>query len=922
MRNLKAKFLLLTSIVLLGQVFLLSFVAQPAQATSGETYSWVNSTTITASGGQLKDTATFTSNNGWSTTVNEYISPTDKNVGYCDLVIYLRDLTASTFTPPGSSTPVTAPASPQVVLSSPSKADSNYCGSVTNGNNVLKLYSTSGQNITLANTQNSTKQGAETSSQQQVIVQSRPTESGFATKDDLANNSSNVPQQDTLKISAKGSSTALFTSTPSVQISESNIGTQSYIYYQATFSGVTPGNYTVCSQIADNCTDFTKTSGVSIVSPIVINGKNQAIVFTPAASTGQGSDTTCEGTAGPLGWLVCGVINFADDTVKTVGDVIGSLLEVKYLNGAAPSADARASIYTAWQGFRNIADALLIVVFLLIIFGQTLGIEAYTVKKALPRIVAAAILIQVSFIVSAFVIDVFNIFGNGISGLFSVVTGHGYHITGTVAITGIGGAIAAGVAVFSAVMSGAALLMAVAALIAVMGVFLTLAFRDLAIIVLIISAPLAFLAWVLPNTEKFFKMWWTNFLKILFMYPLMMLIFAVSNLAYNINTSPGVGGAGITAIANNIIDVFLIIAPLFAIPFVFKAGGQLMSFGAGVIAGRTGAISSKVQGAQWQKDRAKDRLIDRQRKGAEAAENAESSIPGFGAIKKARGRINAAGVGGLLKTKRGQRLMDQRYSAGTKAAAEDFQTAIDRSGLTQDELVGGTRDIKDVNGNVIGKEYVSGGLDQIAEAGIGQTVRLGSRQVRVDAATQSRAIQILAQRGSTETLDHIRTKLDVDNPNNVSARSIWQQGIQSSIPDLIQKAPDLIKGAGGAFGSFSPEQLAAFNKDTIDRMNKHINALPTGTAERLNAETNLVNALRGITNNPTIAARVGPETASLIRAGAVNLQPSNRSYVESIITDRGAIMMSPPTNTPPTTPTPPTGPRGTPPVGSAPPTVG
>lgn len=137
-----------------------------------------------------------------------------------------------------------------------------------------------------------------------------------------------------------------------------------------------------------------KSNGCTLVSWGIQIGNVGAAQKAPSntADTSSSSEQSCEGTAGPLGWLVCGVVEAIDSSVQKVAGSIKDLLQTKPL-----SSNSGNGIYTAWTGIRGFANALLILVFLAIIFGQTFGVDAYTVKKALPRIVAAAILIQFSF---------------------------------------------------------------------------------------------------------------------------------------------------------------------------------------------------------------------------------------------------------------------------------------------------------------------------------------------------------------------------------------------------------------------------------------------------------------------------------------------------------------------------------------------
>lgn len=105
----------------------------------------------------------------------------------------------------------------------------------------------------------------------------------------------------------------------------------------------------------------------------------------------------------------------------------------------------------------------------------------------------------------------------------------------------------------------------------VLSIFLTLIFRQGLLILLAMTAPIACALYVLPGTEKYFKKWWDLFIKTLFVYPIIVAIFAISDvLASVIFNAFGDNTIGIIA---GLIAMF---APAALIPFSFKfAGGAI-----------------------------------------------------------------------------------------------------------------------------------------------------------------------------------------------------------------------------------------------------------------------------------------------------------------------------------------------------------
>src|SRR5581483_11536672 len=61
-------------------------------------------------------------------------------------------------------------------------------------------------------------------------------------------------------------------------------------------------------------------------------------------------------------------------------------------------------------------------------------------------------------------------------------------------------------------------LMALYVVMALLTAFVVLIFRKLLIILLVILAPVALIAWIMPGTEKYWDLWKNNFSKLLLMF--------------------------------------------------------------------------------------------------------------------------------------------------------------------------------------------------------------------------------------------------------------------------------------------------------------------------------------------------------------------------------------------------------------------
>ncbi len=125
-----------------------------------------------------------------------------------------------------------------------------------------------------------------------------------------------------------------------------------------------------------------------------------------------------------------------------------------------------------------------------------------------------------------------------------------------------------------------ALFFLIPVLLSIIVTLFVLGFRQAIIILLLAISPLAFVAWVLPNTEKYFKKWSGLFVMMLALYPMVMVLFAgsiVASGAVITNTSAPGTDQGFLEFIQQIVALIILIMPLFALPFLFKAAGGILS---------------------------------------------------------------------------------------------------------------------------------------------------------------------------------------------------------------------------------------------------------------------------------------------------------------------------------------------------------
>ena len=310
-----------------------------------------------------------------------------------------------------------------------------------------------------------------------------------------------------------------------------------------------------------------------------------------------------------IGWFICPVSNWLADGIDYMYSALQEFLKTKPLE----TTNQNSGIYLAWVIMRNISNVAFIVAFLVIIYSQltSVGISNYGVKKMLPRLVIAAVLVNLSFTICAILLDLSNIAGYafqdafmGIKNTISTVgenTGVGWTWSEVIVMILSNGALAGGVV--ATVAMGAELLpLALSALVGIglvlLLVLLIMAARQALIVILIIISPLAFVCYLLPGTEKWFKKWRDLFLTMLVFFPAFAVIFGGAQLAgiIIIQNATGANG-GIMQILGMVVQVI----PLALTPIILKLSGGVLGKFAGFVNDKNKGLYDRTK--NWSKDR-------------------------------------------------------------------------------------------------------------------------------------------------------------------------------------------------------------------------------------------------------------------------------------------------------------------------------
>ncbi len=364
------------------------------------------------------------------------------------------------------------------------------------------------------------------------------------------------------------------------------------IYFPSSeISSLSSATYAVYSFTPPNTYEQTSTSTISIESP----SEN---------STG----TSCDVQG--IGWIICPLSNWLADGIDYMYSALQEFLKTKPLE----TTNQNSGIYLAWVIMRNISNVAFIVAFLVIIYSQltSVGISNYGVKKMLPRLVIAAVLVNLSFTICAILLDLSNIAGyafqDAFMGIKNTISTVGENTSTwtwseviSTALSNGALAVGAGYAVSLALTTELLPMLVPAATLAgltLLFILLIMAARQALIIILIIVSPLAFVCYLLPGTEKWFKKWRDSFLTMLVFFPAFAVVFGGAQLAGIIIIQNASGSNGAIM---HILGMLVQIIPLAITPLIMKFSGGVLGKFAGFVNDKNKGLYDRSK--NWSKDR-------------------------------------------------------------------------------------------------------------------------------------------------------------------------------------------------------------------------------------------------------------------------------------------------------------------------------
>ena len=554
-----------------------------------------------------------------------------------------------------------------------------------------------------------------------------------------------------------------------------------------------------------------------------------AKIEVPAEGDGEEPKNSC-GIDGGLGWLICPVMTFVANINDAAYGAISGFLDIK---PAILSSGDNSGAKQGWDFFRNIANAIFAVIFLWIIFSQisNVGVSNYGIKKILPRLIIGALLVNLSYYLCQIFVDLSNILGHtlkdalesgaGEIGTTSEAAGWGSAIAAT--IVGVGG-----VAAFAALAIGIPTL--AAGFLAIMTVFIILVVRQAGIILLISMSPMAFAAWLLPNTEDLFKKWLKMFRGLLLVFPIISLLYGAGKLAGAVLASSA------TVDPNNPDETLHLVAlaattmPLIATPFVLQS--SLSSLGS--IGAKIGKMSANAHGrfAGNVKSTAKGRVDnsvigDTKRKYSDFINRKRASIRAGDRLAK----INNSPLGKFMGWDKGGARARATVAKAFESDVEDASTML--QGMTSDDIV------KIANGtNTKASQAMrAAAVDHImANGSFEERMKVLSSLKGVDTSIKQRAIKASFAKGDNNIIgnrfgdailkDEINSMEDLSNMavNNAESGSLQAEHLvqNGAATGWLSKAIADSKNEKASAAFKKAGEVAVSNPNTAKNINQTI----------------------------------------------------------------------------------------------------
>lgn len=598
---------------------------------------------------------------------------------------------------------------------------------------------------------------------------------------------------------------------------------------------------------------------------------------TPAGGTGGGNSPekiTCQIEV--IGWIVCPVVNLMAKMTDLSYNLVSELLRVQPLMTSGAGTD----LYNAWTRMRNFANILFVIAFIIIIYSQmtTIGITNYGIKKMLPKLIVAAVFVNISFWVCAIAVDASNILGTSLNGLIgqqlptstnatSISTGSGWE--------GIAGAVLAG-SVVGVISAYAGLTVLLPALIAVLAtivvVYIGLIMRQALIILLIVISPIAFVLYLFPNTSGLFKKWLDMFKALLLVFPLIAILFGASSLASKTIMAGADNSNALINLSIQIAGAAASILPLVMIKTIISGATS-------IIQRVSGAVNNPNKGPFDRMRRGADRTRERQQNRRSIRSMNGGRVFGGGQFRR-RSRRDAIDQG--IKQQKSvaeadyiaQRAQDSesfrnKVAGGTSlnqatntASRSALANAINvQAKLTADQVTASKAVIENLNLPFEDLKKIAVGLEAKGMSGGDDITRRAAIQMALKKATVADAEDIIKSSGSMSTSAHQDVADTLVSSGLVNkATHLGGATLDKIAQGQVRTDEDLDNAVAYHInkGKYSAENIVNQDATSMQRVNKVLSSgsSPNGTVIEKEVKDDIVNSSNKVLRDPRLNTRI------------------------------------------------------------------
>lgn len=131
----------------------------------------------------------------------------------------------------------------------------------------------------------------------------------------------------------------------------------------------------------------------------------------------QEIQSTCE--IPDIGWVACQLLEFVAGITDYSFELLRPFLEIDALSKSIGTTNVESDVYKAWKNIRDIANIIVALGLMVVVLSQVgnIGLSTYHIKKGLPRIIVASLLVNISFVICGLLVDISNITGSAIENL-------------------------------------------------------------------------------------------------------------------------------------------------------------------------------------------------------------------------------------------------------------------------------------------------------------------------------------------------------------------------------------------------------------------------------------------------------------------------------------------------------------------------